>query len=167
MTSGFVRRLCVTLAALLISLYATAEGGSCPSGYYPVGGAASMGCAPMPNGGAQQPAQSVEIWQDRYGAIAVDTQGGPLGVATDKHTRSAANKAAMDDCRAQGNTSCVLKSSYVNGCTALVTDSAGYSFTTKETLQEAIDDALQMCAAAKGKNCRLYYQGCSLPVRVR
>ncbi|MDA7418424.1 DUF4189 domain-containing protein [Xenophilus arseniciresistens] len=125
-------------------------------------------CGPDPNyTGQQQPQQRPEIWHDRYGALAVDTNGGTLGAAINMRSRSEAEKTAMDDCRAQGNTSCVLENSYRNGCTALVAHDAGYSFTTEDTLQGAIDSAFERCTKRSGKNCRLYYQGCSLPVRVR
>jgi hypothetical protein len=125
-------------------------------------------CGPDPSyAPPQQSLQQPEVWQRRYGALVVDTQSGVLGVAANMRSRSAATEAAMDDCKDQGGTNCVLENSYSNGCTALVTADRGFSFDTNRMVQGAIDGALKRCADFRGVNCRLVYQGCSLPVRTR
>lgn len=153
-----------------LSMGAHAEG-NCPSGYYPIGGAATAGCAPIPGGNAggnQQRAPDIleQIWQDRWGAVAFDGPMGILGVAASFPSERAAQAAALYDCKVKGGLKCQLETSYVNGCTAFTIGDGNYYRGSHALLDQAIAEGLNLCNQ-KDKNCETYYSACSLPVRIR
>ncbi|PNY76300.1 hypothetical protein C1750_00635 [Stenotrophomonas pavanii] len=114
------------LGLIVFPAVAFAEG-SCPPGFYPIGGQGVQGCAPIPGAAAsippsQAPRQAPEgEWEKRWGAIAegaVSSQGGskPTGTAVSQRTESLAQSVALDACRKAGGGSCRITISYYNQC---------------------------------------------------
>jgi len=161
------------LGLLFVSYEVHAEGGSCPPGYYPIGGQGTMGCAPMPgnNNSPQQqlqtPQRPAEIWQDRYGAIAIDDPRGVLGAATGMSTPRSARQAALIDCQNKGGGDCWVSTPFRNGCAAVIASMAPSYVVADDTAEKASARGMSTCQRSGNQNCRVYYTACSPPVRVQ
>ena len=145
--------------------------GSCPQGYYPVGGGNGgwAGCAPIPGSGGGQsmpPPDPGPQWATRWGAIAVDGAAGKFGGANDMTSERKAQRAAIKDCRKNGGKKCEITVSYYNQCGAMAWGN-NRSVSWRGPEREAtIRDAVAACDK-ETDNCAPYYAGCSYPVRVR
>lgn len=122
--------------------------------------------SPAYNPGLAAPprAEGSEQWLDRWGAIATDGQG-EYGIVTDRDTKRSAISEAIAACKERGGSGCKIKRSFVNQCAAVVSGA-----TATQTAQSAYEDraialASADCEKYAGGNCRVYYSGCSLPVR--
>lgn len=163
-------RLLGLLAVLSLFLFkpltATAEGGTCPPGFYPVNSPGVMGCAPMPGGGGGS-VVSGPSWSTTWGAIAID---GPSAVAASSFGQSSKRKAksvAVSNCRAKGGTkACKVLLSFYNQCAALAGGDNNASAAGASTLEEATRNAVRDCSAVTG-NCRVVHSVCTYPVRVQ
>ena len=60
-------------------------------------------------------------WKRTWGAIAADGVSAALGTASGEDSKRRAEKAALQRCRDQGGTQCVLDVSYYDQCAVLVT----------------------------------------------
>lgn len=166
----FTSAMNMLLALFCFSVGAHAEG-NCPSGYYPIGGAATAGCAPIPGGGGgygQPTAPDIQepVWEPRWGAIAFDGPKGILGAAAGRPTEEAAKSAALNECRAKGGGICQSELVYRNGCAAFTIGDRNYYRGSSETLARAVTEGLQLCKQ-NDTNCETYYSACSTPVRIR
>ncbi|MCZ2498388.1 DUF4189 domain-containing protein [Xylophilus sp. Kf1] len=160
------------LALCGYSMGAHAEG-NCPSGYYPIGGAATAGCAPIPGGGnagggSQSSAPNVPepVWEDRWGAIAFDGPKGILGAAAGLRSEQAAKSAAQTECKSKGGVNCLSEITYVNACTAFTIGDRSYYKGARASLPQVIAEGLKKCNETD-KNCETYYSACSMPARIR
>jgi uncharacterized protein DUF4189 len=169
---NLVRSLGALMVLWCLSIGVHAEG-NCPSGYYPIGGGPTLGCAPIPDdggasGGSQwQPYSAPEpVWEDRWGAIAGDEAQGSLGFAAGLPSETAAQQSAMADCAAKGSVRCKIENSYKNGCTAMTFGDWGYNIASMSTLDQAIASGMENCKK-NDKNCKTAYRACSPPVRIR
>lgn len=100
---------------------AYAEGGSCPDGYYSIGGQGASGCAPIPEYGASDGTinerEAIQpVWETRWGAIAVDFAMGKFGVG---RTKDEAENMALDECKKEGGSGCEIDLTYYNQCGAI------------------------------------------------
>ncbi len=109
---------------------ALAEGGSCPSGYYPIGGQGVAGCAPIPGyaagrGASQETRPVVQgRWVKTWGAIADDQTGtGNIGVSVGKRTKREAAAEAISNCESLAGGACKLTLAYENQCAAIAAPS--------------------------------------------
>lgn len=169
----FISAINVLLALFCFSVGAHAEG-NCPSGYYPIGGATTAACAPIPGGSqggggySQQrgPDLPAPVWEDRWGAIAFDGPRGILGAAANLRTEQAAKWAALNDCKAKGGENCQSEVIYRNGCTAFTIGDRNYYHGSNDLLDQVVAEGLKLCTE-KDTNCETYYRACSLPVRIR
>lgn len=161
------------LAVLLVTSGTSyAEGGSCPAGYYPVGGQGAGGCAPIP--GYSSPGDSGKIenaarWLKTWGAIASDDELAVLGVATGYRTEQSAKEAAIESCLERGGgAGCAsIAVTYENQCVVVATGSKGQSYTTAESIKVATEGSMKRCLAKEAINCRVYYSACSEPIRIQ
>ena len=164
-------RLILLSVLLLFNVSVFAEGGNCPAGYFPTGGAAAgvYGCAPMnnlSNGGHQQPADPGPRWQTRWGAIAIDGQNSKFAGIDGFTTSSKARKAAIKQCRANGGKKCKILIDYYNQCGSLAWGQQG----AIASIGPIVEDVMKESVAACSKNtsgCSVYYTGCSYPERVQ
>lgn len=154
--------------SLLISApicMARAEGGACPPGFYPQNGPGVLGCAPTPDGGAASPAPGPQ-WATRWGAIATDGANTAFGAASDMPRKRAAQKEALTRCKADGGASCRVDLVYYNQCAVMITGDSKYLSQGAESVRVATEVGLKRCNELDA-GCRVYYSGCSLPVRIR
>jgi hypothetical protein len=146
---------------------AAAEGG-CPPGQYPYETPQARQCVPIP-GGSSGASQSSAVYQDRWGAIAVDgaVSVGGIGTSEDMPSKRKAEKAAIARCRATGGgNGCVVDLSYHNQCAVIGSgDSYMQSFAGPD-IESTSQRALEACNR-KTTNCTIYYSGCSYPQRVQ
>lgn len=158
----------------LLSMQAHAEG-SCPPGMYPNNPGSTSGvngCNPIPGYENQRPQQQapqrpVEVWHDRYGAIAIDGPNRATGSSVNMRSERAARDAAIADCRANGGATCVVELPFRNGCAAVATGDTGHNASAHQTIAEASSAALRVCAGSGDSNCRVYYKVCSPAIRVQ
>jgi hypothetical protein len=93
--------------------------------------------------------------------LATFEPGGVLGEATGLGSKSEAERAAINDCKAKGGTSCKLEVSYQNACAALAGSATGYVVVSDGDLAVAESDALSTCSKAGYPNCHISYTACS------
>jgi len=162
---------------LLVGLYACsgtawAEGGSCPAGYYPIGGQGAQGCAPIPNYQSNDQQGSFVPqgqWQKTWGAIAIDetVNDGGMGMVTGLPDKQAADGAALAQCRASGGSDgCELLLSYQNQCAVIVSGASYLNAHSAETIELASSSAVHKCSE-RTTGCKIYYSACSVPVRIQ
>lgn len=120
--------------------------------------------SPAYNQGLAVPPRPSERWLDSWGAIATDGQG-EYGIVTDRDTKSGAIKGAIAACQERGGRGCRLKRSFVNQCAAVVSGATAAQTAQAEFEDRAIDLATADCEKYAGGSCRVYYSGCSLPVK--
>lgn len=151
---------------MLLSSGALAQGVPIGSGIYACDGVAQAGPCQPDADDAPVAAPPVR-WQDRWGAIAV-SKDSVVGVSTDENNKRGAQKIAIADCESRGGAGCDVQIAYYNQCAALVVSGRSYSVAREETEEKAIRSAVNDCNARNGRGaCRVYYSGCSLPVRVQ
>lgn len=156
---------------LFVPVLAFAEGGSCPPGYYPIGGQGSAGCAPIPDYGVSEGEISEReatqpVWEARWGAISVDISNGKFGAGKSMPTKRQAEKAASDDCEKEGGKNCVIDLAYYNQCAAVAWGATYVTTASAETKEQASSRAAETCGE-RTSACKIYYSDCSFPVRVQ
>ena len=142
---------------------------ACPAGVAP--GDPRCGPSPewdQPNQAETGPQRVITrewVWEDRWGAIASDTNG-PIGVANNHKTKRAAKLAATRDCVDRGgdrNNCKEIAISYHNQC-AVYIYGGGLAVTAGgPDIAEVESDALAKCEAenVERRQCRVVYTGCS------
>lgn len=106
------------------------------------------------------------VWADRWGAIATDGETGSLGISVDMTSKRKAVKAALADCQSKGGANCELDVAYYNQCAAMILGDKNYNTSSAATKEKAIELGMRTCNKEGDSNCRVYYSGCSMPVRV-
>lgn len=159
--------LCLLLFAMNV-IQAHAEGGICPSGYYPIGGGASgwSGCAPIPSRteDASEATDPGPRWQSKWGSVAVDGRTGGFGGSSAQSSKKNAEKLALSECRGRGGSHCVVVKSVRNTCEALAWGDSKYSVQWRSTEDAAKTEAMRDCNE-RTQNCDLIFSGCSYPER--
>lgn len=152
------------LMALLLlgslTTHAQVQVSGCPPGVVP----GQPGC------GGSDSSDSVSeykapIWQDRYGAIAVDVVTGSYGWASGAKSKREAFKAAISDC---GGGGCKVQADGRNTCLATAWGGGIRSYAAGASLEQVETAVLEKCNKnGTGAACKLDYSACSLPVRIR
>jgi hypothetical protein len=132
----------------------------------PYSGTSTSSCGPIPSGpsGSWLPTAK---WKNRWGAVAGDDARGVVGAVTDLPSKREAKQAAIENCRSRGGVECTLTVAYVNQCVVIVASDTRYAATNAENAEVAAEIGMENCEKKKDGECRLYYAGCSRPVRVR
>lgn len=164
--------LCLIFAATMFSPLARAEGGTCPPGYYPIGGdsAGWSSCAPIPDAdgdtSSQPPVIDSPAWKSQWIAIAVGA--GAFGVGKDQPSRRKAEKNALAECKSKGGKACQVRVATYNQCAAIAGGSTTLISAWDQTLQEVKERSMRFCGQKPGnENCQIYYADCSYPVRIK
>jgi hypothetical protein len=157
--------IAILVGLLSMPVLAHAEGGTCPDGYYPVGGPGVQGCAPIPGGGGESVDPGPE-WETRWIAVAVDSGEGVFGAAKDMSSKRNASKAAIAQCRERGGKSCKPFGVTYNQCFALASGGRYINSFGSPTREGAQNGALEECER-KAMGCQIYFSDCSYPQRVR
>ena len=158
--------LAVTLATLTAALAlanpAAAENG-CADGHTPAApGSGSSGCVPIPGlyqvpGGTQGESAAPSVrWEDRWGAIAVDSVTGKTGVAGSKATRQKA-EAALAICAQKGGGDCKVNLSYANQCGVIAGATTGHPPGSRPRWKKH-RLALNECAQVSGGTCEVFFR---------
>ena len=159
-------------ALLVTTLISMSAFGQCAPG---IPGAGNPGCIPptAPNSpynqGGDAPVQGNQPqgrWEDRWGAVAVDTNSGKAGVAENRASESSASRTAIDQCQSNGGRNCEVTIAYHNQCVAVAQKRSGGPIMTSSAAQQdqAADHALSNCG---GRDiCQVMYQFCSYAERV-
>ena len=108
------------MLGLAISPVKAQQQGGCPGGLVPASTGACVSQAEanhLQAEGAATPTSrySGPLWQDRFGAIAVDSKTGSIGWASGVRSKKETYKAAIEDC---GGCGCEVKSWVRNDCVA-------------------------------------------------
>lgn len=158
----------IFFGALILSSanVARAEGGTCPPGFYPQNGPGVLGCAPIPSGESESTSGPAPKWATRWGAIATDGAKSAFGAASDMPRKRAAQKEALARCKAQGGASCKVDLVYYNQCAVTIAGDSKYLSQGAESVRIATEVGMKRCDELDA-GCRVYYSGCSLPVRIR
>lgn len=106
-------------------------------------------------------------WEDRWGSYASGKFDPSFGASTtgasfNFSTSEAAEAEALRVCAQRGGIDCSIVITTQNACLAVATGAKGY-LAEEETLRKARRKALKGC----GTDCRILWEGCSLPVRKR
>lgn len=156
------------IACISSSAMAQSCGGGLPSG--------TPGCIPPDNlasplstvDGSTGYRKPVEVWANRWGAIAVDNVNGGIGIGRSVGMRSkrAAERAALKDCRSKGGQACKIGISYGNQCAVIAWGDQHYSLATGVTIELAARTATSLCSKFT-TNCNVYHAECSEAERIR
>lgn len=159
-------------AKFLLTLSLLALSGSLWAQRCPPGSPQTPACLPPDhpasplNRGTQQPAAPRMIWADRWGAIAFDNTNGGVGMAASMPSKSKAEKAAMDQCRARGGGGCWIELTYHNQCAAIAWGSSYATTASAATTDQASARAIQTCSQ-KSDSCKVVYAECSMSERIQ
>lgn len=137
------------------------NGSPCPTGMIPGYGRCYSPTDPELNGQMVKPASP--LWQDRFGAIALDVDTGSIGWVSGARSRREAANAAIADC---GGGGCEVHMEGRNTCLA-VASGGRTGFARDVNVKVAEASAVEACRSLGGTTCEIRYSACSLPVRIR
>lgn len=139
----------------------------CPPGAVPIPGQGRCGSpaeASSINSRGQGNSQVYsEVWEDRFGAIAVDYKNERSGASENQKTRRSAERAALKDCASR---ECKVVSWVRNSCLAVAYGGGRVGYGANQSPKDAGLTAVTECEQ-RGSGCEVIYSECSLPVRIR
>lgn len=156
---------------LIVSLFASCglawAQTACPNGVPP----GSPQCGPSPTYHGVTPTPSVPRpptpkWATRWGAIAIDDPNSIAGAVVGKRSKRQAEKSAIAECKARGGWDCHVRIAYRDQCAVIVWGKKKYSTASAATKEQAVQIGMQICNAGD-IDCQVYYEDCSLPVRIQ
>ena len=140
--------------------------GPCPPGAVPIPGQGRCGspaeASANRSGGSSRPVYT-EVWEDRYGAIAVDFENPKTGASENQKSERAAKRLALKKC---GSSRCEIVNFVRNNCLAAAYGEGWLGYGSTPDIELAKKKALNNCEN-KGGKCKIEYASCSLPVRVK
>lgn len=104
------------------------------------------------------------VWEDHWGAIAIDLSTLQAGTMEGKPSKSEAEKLAMASCMNEGSKHCKVVMTFFNQCASLAVGDL-ISYSKAPTKDKAEKSAIANCGSIK--TCRIVYSACSYPVRIR
>lgn len=153
-------------ALLGYSAGASAEG-RCPPGQHPIGGQGVGGCAPIAQSGAAEGPTPTGKWVKTWGAIAMSSATGDVGVSVAQRSKGEASRLAVANCAVDGASDCKLTYTYKNQCVALVSPASKNETSTVgrgPTKEVAVELATGTCTKRGSQGCSVLYSACSDPV---
>ncbi|WP_425477174.1 DUF4189 domain-containing protein [Solilutibacter silvestris] len=132
----------------------------CPPGVVP----GQPGCGGDDGSNSSAQTYTGPIWQDRYGAIALDSKTGSIGWASVARSKRAAAKEAIEDC---GGGGCKIQAQVRNSCLATAWGGGKSGFGANVDLRKAEEESVNNCEQISGTACKVEYSACSLSVRIR
>lgn len=170
-------KLLLAIMLLIVARFAYAEGGTCPPGYYPIGGQGASGCAPIPNYDQSnaQAAPAGPRWKTTWGAVAMSTNSdsGDVGTSVGKYSKREASREAIQKCEA-GGSKCKLSLAYHNQCVVIAWASengkpVGGAVQTQGGPSIDVASKLALAACSKVRNggeCTIVYSECTEAVQL-
>lgn len=161
------------LLLLALLVYAPLGWSQCAPG---IPGAGNPGCIPptapgspyaQPAGSAPLPPPPAPVWEDRWGAIAIDSESGAAGGANKSATKQEAARLALDRCAGAGGHHCEVAIAFVNQCTAIAQKAGGgvVSTATGANTDQASERAIERCGDSG--SCTVISTLCAYPARVK
>ena len=143
-----------------------AEGG-CPAGMIPAQGTNISTCAPISGGNGVAAESAGPRWLSRWGAIAQDPDNRVMGAAAERESKREAKKLAMESCLSRGGVKCKVLTVYTNQCLVTVQGVGAANDAMAESIERATKMGMDVCRKRGDSDCHVYYQACSLPLRIR
>lgn len=167
------RAPCLALAfralALIAARPAAAEQG-CGDGYT-MSTQGPAQCVPIPglyqvprdSGGAPRRPQG--HWETRWGAFASSREN-LIGMAGGRRSEREATQAAIAHCVSKGGTDCKTAMTFYNQCAIVAAGAVGNGqyttiFRKHYTIEQATDDAMQICKEKNLTECKVHFSDCS------
>ncbi len=155
MSASLLRILFAVGLLLLGTGGAHAEGGSCPSGYYPIGGQGTIGCAPLPGAGNQQAPQAAP--SSSYAAIAWHPDAADIWVDGNYTGPNAAERGALEMCNQMMGGGCTSTGEWSNSSMTVIRDRAGNFYNSWNGQDRAgRGQALAECSAKQLLPCEVF-----------
>ncbi|MBX9401729.1 DUF4189 domain-containing protein [Lysobacter sp. BMK333-48F3] len=143
-----------------------AEGG-CPAGMIPAQGTNISSCMPISSSGEEAAPSLGPRWAPSWGATAQDPESGVMGAVADKPNKRSAKQGAVADCLSRGGVKCKVQGVYSNQCIVTVQGGGFENDVYAESIERATQQGMDACRKKGRSNCRVYYQACSLPIKIR
>lgn len=144
---------------------------ACPPGTVLQQGIGWQGCAPIvgTEPSSQSRSASREVWEDRWGAIALDDANiaAGIGSASGMRRRATAEKSALTDCKQKGIERCKVKFTYHSQCAVIVWGDQNSNITGAPSIEQATEIGMKKCEEAKDTNCETLFSECSYPERTQ
>jgi hypothetical protein len=163
----------LVLCATALLFFASAVHSQCAPG---IPGAGNPGCIPptAPGSPYAQPYDSAppaalppqQVWQQQWGAAAMDFDNGASGSVTNGQTKDLASRSAVSDCEGQGGIHCVTILVFENQCAAIAQSANGVVSTATAARQPEAESRVRAKCTA-GAACTLIYSQCAFPIRVK
>ena len=103
-----------------------------------------------------------EVWEPRWGSIALNAPTGASGSASGERSETSAEALALHRC----GEGCVTQITYRNQCAAVATGGSSYSVNSGASVRIASQRALKGCSKYSAA-CEIAFTECSLPERVK
>ncbi|WP_081907547.1 MULTISPECIES: DUF4189 domain-containing protein [Luteibacter] len=158
---------------LFACAYASSAWSQCAPG---IPGAGNPGCIPptAPNSpysqGSDSGASGIQsvgpqpVWEETWGAFAMDDVTGEAGTVENRQSRSEAERLAVETCARGGGVKCEVIFAFHNQCAAFTQkiNGGGLNWDTGESTGVAEQRALSACRGT----CQVIYSKCTVPRRV-
>jgi hypothetical protein len=156
------------MGCLIVLTVACQAANACPAGTIQQQGIGWQGCAPIPGVGGDSASSQLPqaVWEDRWGAFAIDLSVGVVS-SKDMPSKRKAEKAALDECRIKGGAKCKIELTYFNQCGVVISGSTGHNTARAASIDRASEIGIDICKKSGDSNCSVYYSECSFPVRVK
>ena len=156
---------------MMLAAYAPITWSQCAPG---IPGAGNPGCIPPTAPGspygqpgeAATPTQPAAVWEDRWGAIALDYGNGASGAIDNGTSKQNASRGALEQCAQRGGAHCDVAIAFVNQCAAIAQKPGG-GVVSSGTAAEARDAESRALARCGDGTCKLLGTVCTYAVRTQ
>lgn len=149
----------------LLLAFAMPSSAQCPPGIPPNPGCIPPNVPGSPSGQRTYQPPSKERWQDKWGAIVIDSTTGEAGLAAEMNSKSQASRRAKKMCKEKGGKKCTVRVTYRNACAAIAWGDQSNSAVSRRTKEQAESVVMNDCKSIT-TNCQIVYSSCSYPQRV-
>jgi Domain of unknown function (DUF4189) len=158
----------IVLASLVYGSAAQAEGGSCPDGYYPIGGgnAGWQGCAPIPGyefprsdpGPAPDPGPRIPtMYANSYIAVAWHPNANDVWATWNHRTEAKSTQTALNACTQAMGEGCTIAINGWNGSVAIARDQDNIVWQAwADTPKNARKNVMKACKEKK-EGCKILH----------
>jgi hypothetical protein len=103
-------------------------------------------------------------WTARWTSIAIDNVKPIVGKSGELRTQEQAETKAINDCTAQGGTTCHTLVSAKNSCLAMIAGDTQVTYATRPTQMQAEAAAMDICVNKQDTHCSVYFSTCAKAV---
>lgn len=115
----------------------------------------------------RSPQQPSYRWQDKWGAIYIDSSTGSIGATADALTEQEAEATALQRCQSDGSQHCNKAEAFVNSCGVVAWPKGGGGIATQvgADIRAISRSALDLCQKYTAR-CDIALQICASPKRI-